>query len=331
MDRPVLLFASCFENCDLYDRLVKPLINTSESNIDIVNSEQCNIFLLNDVTFYNWDIDTKYYNANVAVATCLNPTIGNKEFANCVEAVGLYFDSNDLDSFESVNSWLGYLIHLTPSVLFLICDRIASDGVISKQRALEFCMKNNFELVELNPDEDSDEEDDFKDSYGITRMKQALYAHTWSNLIMKENPQIRSHYMENLIQQEKNFHLHHTHDNCSNNIQSINYISSDTSTSSDIIADFTNATALSGSYNESRSELDLLTNGLKTLETFDDESEIKDNENIFDQMNHLMTEVSKYDVGTEERRDLATKAIVLLYKNLDLSSDDEEDSDNDTR
>ena len=52
-----------------------------------------------------------------------------------------------------------------------------------------WCVDNGFELVELNPEveSDSDVEDDFIETTGIKRIVQALHAHTWSNLQMKGN------------------------------------------------------------------------------------------------------------------------------------------------
>lgn len=55
--------------------------------------------------------------------------------------------------------------------------------------AQKWCISNGWELVELEPSsvepEHSDEEDDFPESFGFKRIRQALHAHTWSNLTMK--------------------------------------------------------------------------------------------------------------------------------------------------
>lgn len=55
--------------------------------------------------------------------------------------------------------------------------------------AQKWCISNGWELVELEPNsaepEHSDEEDDFPESFGFKRIRQALHAHTWSNLTMK--------------------------------------------------------------------------------------------------------------------------------------------------
>lgn len=54
--------------------------------------------------------------------------------------------------------------------------------------AQTWCVRNGFELVELNPiqdDEDSDVDDDFPESVGMPRVIQALQAHLWPNLKLK--------------------------------------------------------------------------------------------------------------------------------------------------
>jgi len=57
--------------------------------------------------------------------------------------------------------------------------------------AQTWCIDKGFELVELNPvpeeEDESDLEDDFPESTGIKRVIQALHAHMWPNLILKGN------------------------------------------------------------------------------------------------------------------------------------------------
>lgn len=53
--------------------------------------------------------------------------------------------------------------------------------------AQEWCVKEGFELVELEPevDEEWEAEQDFIETNGIKRVIQALHAHIWPNLVMK--------------------------------------------------------------------------------------------------------------------------------------------------
>jgi len=53
-----------------------------------------------------------------------------------------------------------------------------------------WCVKNGFELIELNPVEENsgnedDYENDFPESFGLKRLTEALKAHIWPNLVLK--------------------------------------------------------------------------------------------------------------------------------------------------
>uniref|UniRef100_T1HZI5 Alpha-and gamma-adaptin-binding protein p34 n=1 Tax=Rhodnius prolixus TaxID=13249 RepID=T1HZI5_RHOPR len=52
----------------------------------------------------------------------------------------------------------------------------------------EWCVKEGFELIELEPliDEEWDSEQDFIETCGVDRIIQALHAHVWPNLVLKE-------------------------------------------------------------------------------------------------------------------------------------------------
>ncbi|XP_064013970.1 alpha- and gamma-adaptin-binding protein p34 isoform X2 [Pogoniulus pusillus] len=58
---------------------------------------------------------------------------------------------------------------------------------VNRQKAQEWCIKHGFELVELNPEELPDEDDDFPESTGVKRIVQALNANVWSNVVMKSD------------------------------------------------------------------------------------------------------------------------------------------------
>ena len=70
---------------------------------------------------------------------------------------------------------------------FMITIAIISHNFFSAQK---WCIDRGWELIELvNNDrtesEDEEEDDDFPESLGFKRIRQALHANTWSNLIMK--------------------------------------------------------------------------------------------------------------------------------------------------
>ena len=79
-----------------------------------------------------------------------------------------------------------------PSVcLFLVksaSDENISEGQASRTSILEWCLQNQFELVETESTEEDEEEiDDFGEKEGKARIASALKAHTWSNLELLED------------------------------------------------------------------------------------------------------------------------------------------------
>ena len=80
-----------------------------------------------------------------------------------------------------------------PSVcLFLVksaSDENISEGEASRTSILEWCLQNQFELIETETTEEDEEEeiDDFGEKEGKPRIASALKAHTWSNLELLED------------------------------------------------------------------------------------------------------------------------------------------------
>ncbi|XP_067827440.1 alpha- and gamma-adaptin-binding protein p34 isoform X2 [Heptranchias perlo] len=143
----------------------------------------------NEVRSYPWTIDNKYYTAGVQLCVVPNKFILTKEIADSVEAFLIYFDSTMKSGLDEVSTWLPLTQEWSPEVLILVCDRVSDNGV-SRQTAQQWCIKYGFELVELNPEELPDEEDDFPESTGVKRIIQALNANVWSNVEMKtDRPQ----------------------------------------------------------------------------------------------------------------------------------------------
>ena len=94
-------------------------------------------------------------------------------------------------STESCNRvWQRIKEHFPSVCLFLVksaSDENLSEGEATRTAILEWCLANQFELVETEtPEEDEDEIDDFGEREGKTRIISALKAHTWSNLELVE-------------------------------------------------------------------------------------------------------------------------------------------------
>ncbi|XP_038669239.1 alpha- and gamma-adaptin-binding protein p34 isoform X1 [Scyliorhinus canicula] len=180
MELPSVLLVSC---CPAFveEALVK----------DIIGSDDLPEYTGpgNEVRSYPWTIDNKYYTATVQVCVVPNQFTLTAEIADTVEAFLIYFDSTTKSGLDEVSTWLPLTQAWTPEVLILVCDRVSDNGV-SRQTAQQWCIKYGFELVELNPEELPDEEDDFPESTGVTRIIQALNANVWSNVEMKtDRPQ----------------------------------------------------------------------------------------------------------------------------------------------
>ena len=59
-------------------------------------------------------------------------------------------------------------------------DDVKTDLEASRTNILDWCLTNQFELVQC--DDDDQEEDEFDEREGKDRILSALKAHTWSNL-----------------------------------------------------------------------------------------------------------------------------------------------------
>ena len=66
-------------------------------------------------------------------------------------------------------------------------DENIPQGEASRTAILEWCLTNQFELIETDIEEDEEELDDFSDKEGKARIASALKAHTWSNLELLED------------------------------------------------------------------------------------------------------------------------------------------------
>ncbi|XP_006628802.1 alpha- and gamma-adaptin-binding protein p34 [Lepisosteus oculatus] len=137
------------------------------------------------VCWYPWTINNKYYTAQVSLCVVPNTHLVTAEIADSVQAFVVWFDSTTEAGLDSVAPWLAVVEDVAPEVLTLVCERVCDSGV-SRQQAQEWCLSHGFELVELNPEDLPDEDDDFPESTGVKRIVQALNANMWSNMEMKD-------------------------------------------------------------------------------------------------------------------------------------------------
>ncbi|XP_014677268.1 PREDICTED: alpha- and gamma-adaptin-binding protein p34-like [Priapulus caudatus] len=144
---------------------------------------------------YPWHINTKYYSADVHLCTLPTQTLGCREFTDAVQAVVIHFDSKSEESLSAVRCWLTFVAHWQPDVRLLVCETLAenSGAVISREKLRSYCLKVAFELVERYGEPSSgDEADDSDEGFeevelgGMRRVVQALHAHLWPNLELKD-------------------------------------------------------------------------------------------------------------------------------------------------
>lgn len=152
--------------------------------------------------FYKWDIVTKYYTATVNVCHLMEKTLVGRVFAANVEAVVIYSDSNNIDGLKEVDQWLPFVNEFEPEIKILVCDRCAIEEGdqqrYSKYDAQKWCITNGFELVELDPSEEVDPDDDFPETLGLQRIVQALHAHSWPNLLLRSTAEVDKSRIDHL-------------------------------------------------------------------------------------------------------------------------------------
>lgn len=51
---------------------------------------------IEDIVSYSWNIDTKYYTAEIKLCTTKKRTVGTEEFADGVEAIVIYFNASQV-------------------------------------------------------------------------------------------------------------------------------------------------------------------------------------------------------------------------------------------
>lgn len=164
------------------------------------------------VAWYPWTINNKYYTADVRLCVVPSTFQMSSEIAQSMQAFIAYFDSTAEDGLEKLNPWISVVEDLAPEVLILVCDRVCENGV-TRHEAQQWCLAHAFELVELNPQELPDEDDDFPESTGVKRIVQALNANVWSSVEMKDGHNQGFGLMSSLVaSRHNNPHQHNCQD-----------------------------------------------------------------------------------------------------------------------
>lgn len=133
-----------------------------------------------------WTLETKYYKADVDMIGISENYERTPQFNNNIEALIIHMDTNKESGLEDISKWGPIEIDSKPDVKLLLTNYCTDDTKITNSKAMEWCLRHGFELIELYPAKIDEEEDEvIKEKVGVERVIEALEAHTWSNLILK--------------------------------------------------------------------------------------------------------------------------------------------------
>ncbi|KAG5452836.1 Alpha- and gamma-adaptin-binding protein p34 [Clonorchis sinensis] len=129
----------------------------------------------------------KYYRADVIVRE-----IHERSQLKGAEAVVICFDGRKASSWDSSCNWMQAANELNLPLRLLVCGTLVPANLCTNVQAdmtsyHRFAIEREFELIELQPEEDSIEEGE---EFGVHRLKSALEAHMWPNmeLLVAVNP-----------------------------------------------------------------------------------------------------------------------------------------------
>lgn len=142
---------------------------------------------------YPWEIDTKYYSANVILHGLNTDYERSDDFNNSIEAMIIHMDSNKESGLKDIEKWQIIEKECEPDIKILLCNYCTSDTRITKAKATEWCVKKGYELIELYPQDlpVKDEDELIEEKHGIDRIIEVLQAHVWPNLTMKDKKKKR--------------------------------------------------------------------------------------------------------------------------------------------
>ncbi|KAL1505605.1 hypothetical protein ABEB36_005133 [Hypothenemus hampei] len=137
-----------------------------------------------------WTIDTKYYTASVNLLGIDETYQRHDVFNNKVEALLIHMDANKCSGLEDLQKWEQLEADCDPEIKLLLSNYCNDQTKITKNDAIMWCLKRGYEFIELYPSdeqniEESTEENIILEKFGVDRIIEALQAHPWANLVMK--------------------------------------------------------------------------------------------------------------------------------------------------
>ncbi|KZC10765.1 Alpha- and gamma-adaptin-binding protein p34, partial [Dufourea novaeangliae] len=153
--------------------------------------------------YYLWNIDNKYYKAQVLICVTENPIPDIS--VEGVEALIVHHNPQTGDAEQNLKQWSPLISSLADAEVLLFSCSFITD-VLIRDKVIKWCLQRKFELIELNrPDSDASESDLEHNKYGIERMVEALHAHMWPNMILKGKPSSAEEQNSDLNEVEEQF------------------------------------------------------------------------------------------------------------------------------
>lgn len=151
-----------------------------------------------DIVDYLWNIDNKYYTSQILIRTI--ESIPYKLPVDGINALIVYHDPQANNADQELQHLASLTHSLTTAEVFLFSCNAITDTLL-RDKVLNWCLHNKFELVELDQTGDS-ESDTEGNKYGIERIIEALHAHTWPNIVLKNKPCVDETVKVNEIEEQ---------------------------------------------------------------------------------------------------------------------------------
>ena len=132
----------------------------------------------------NWNLTNKYFKANIKVCICKEFQI-EKVNKGHIEAVIILFNLDQDNEYIKIKEVSDTLKSgcLEVSILVNINEQTSGSKY---DDVFQWCVDNNFELVQIHDEKEEDEEDEFPEKVGVDRIIEALKSHVWSNHTLHE-------------------------------------------------------------------------------------------------------------------------------------------------
>ncbi|CRK98537.1 CLUMA_CG011888, isoform A [Clunio marinus] len=173
MDFPVILVVSNCAQTSALDVI---------ANIRKISNNEQN-HKSNDSTLYLHDINTKYYNTQVALFPIDEVEKLSALEKNAVEGFLIYFDSKDRTTLDILDQYVEFIKFYNIEFCIMLCQKLSDDittGVTFK------CIKDCYHMLDIieleKEDECDDSEDDCFNPSGYEELAQALRSFIWSNV-----------------------------------------------------------------------------------------------------------------------------------------------------